>query len=355
MTSDSAKNLNEMDCYLFDRPAINHFITFLQTKARVVAPHKKGQASFAYEIVSNPQDVVLQYPRTIQPLKKYFLPPREDLLSFDLETNKFDHQPVEAAQCIYFGVHSYEMAGVDRLDYAFRKGNPESSYLTRRENSIFVGIVYEEDEYHLASSLGIDPRDLDGFSLFIDRMDDDYLIFAVDKKGADLLSEFGKAQPYKREASRPEDNAAKKIKLHYNRLPQVFGHVYKSKVWDSVSERCVGCGTCNLLCSTCYCFDVRDEIELDARSGQRTRFWDGCMLNSFAEVAGGENFREKLSNRTRHRLYRKFKYNTETSGLLHCVGCGRCSRYCPAGISIIEIINGLIDDYNQQQNKQMML
>ena len=90
------------------------------------------------------------------------------------------------------------------------------------------------------------------------------------------------------------------------------------------------------------------------REGKRERFWDSCMLNTFAEVAGGENFRDKLNNRTRHRLYRKFKYITEQSGDLHCVGCGRCSRYCPAGIDIIEIINNLILDYEDQNQKQLV-
>ncbi|HHJ53766.1 MAG TPA: hypothetical protein ENJ89_11270 [Caldithrix abyssi] len=127
--------------------------------------------------------------------------------------------------------------------------------------------------------------------------------------------------------------------------------MYQSNVWQKVAERCVGGGTCNLLCPTCYCFDGRDEVELDIDSGKRQRFWDGCMLNHFAEVAGGEDFRDKLHLRTRHRLFRKFKYITEKSGTIFCVGCGRCTKYCPADISLVEIINSLVDDYNQKQMK----
>ena len=129
-------------------------------------------------------------------------------------------------------------------------------------------------------------------------------------------------------------------------------NIYNSKVWTDVAKKCLGCGTCNLLCPTCYCFDVRDEVELQVTQGTRDRFWDGCMLNEFAEVAGGENFRDKLSNRTRHRLYRKFKYITDKSGELHCVGCGRCTKYCPAKISIVEIINNLIEEYSVNQQEQ---
>ncbi|NOZ04423.1 MAG: hypothetical protein GXO92_07470, partial [FCB group bacterium] len=69
--------------------------------------------------------------------------------------------------------------------------------------------------------------------------------------------------------------------------------------------------------------------------------------NGFAEVAGGENFRAALSARQRHRVYRKFKYITDVTGDPWCVGCGRCTAYCTADISIVEIVNRLCEEYEQ--------
>jgi sulfhydrogenase subunit beta (sulfur reductase) len=181
-----------------------------------------------------------------------------------------------------------------------------------------------------------------------------FLVFEVDKEGQKLLEEFDSGYSVEAPLNLEilEKNFQVKIKYHHNRLPQVFEYIYNSPVWNKVAEKCLGCGTCNLLCATCYCFDVRDEVEIDMKKGSRERFWDSCMLNEFAEVAGGENFREKLESRTRHRLYRKFKYLTQDSGALHCVGCGRCSKYCPADINIVQIINDLIEDYESQQHLQ---
>jgi sulfhydrogenase subunit beta (sulfur reductase) len=354
MQNEKTMNLSEMKCYYFDLGTVNDFLGFLKTKAQLFAPHKKGEASYVYKAVENTNDVVLEYNRTIQPLKKFFLPAKEKLLSFNLTENNFKTEVVEAENRIFFGIHSYEMQGVKRLDYSFLTGNPESNYLTRRENSLFIGISYQPDEYHFSKAVGIEIEDTDGFSLYFEKTGNGYFVFLVDEKGATLVKEFGKGKLIEEPYNLEEKKYNQKIKLHYNRLPQVFDHVYNSKVWDEVAERCVGCGTCNLLCSTCYCFDVRDEVEIDATTGSRNRFWDGCMLNTFAEVAGNENFREKLSNRTRHRLHRKFKYITDTSGELHCVGCGRCSKFCPADINIIDIINDLIDDYATQQKKQII-
>ncbi|MBD3224404.1 MAG: hypothetical protein GF313_06720 [Caldithrix sp.] len=347
-------NINEMKCQFLDENATYDFLKFLKGRSKVFAPHRKGEASYIYDEVSDVKDVVLQYPRTIQPLKKYFLPPRETLLSFNIDENNFTESEINVEPRIFFGIHAYEMEGVMRLDYTFEQGQPESNYLTRREQSTFIGISYEPDEYHFSKSLGIDIDSVDGFSLYFKKTDNGYYVYEIDAAGQQLMKEFGKGKRVDIPVTKEEPEFTNKIKYHYNRLPQIFEHVYDSKVWEEVAERCVGCGTCNLLCPTCYCFDVRDEVEINATEGKRERFWDGCMLNPFAEVAGNENFREKLSSRTRHRLYRKFKYITNKSGELHCVGCGRCSKYCPADISITKIINNLIDDYADRQQKQVI-
>lgn len=350
--NSSSLRLEMLNRYHLDDQKVKNFLEYLKTRAPVYAPHRKGGNSFTFQQVNNVENVVLDYTRTIQSIKKYFQPPKETLLNFNMETNEYQKPEIKEEKRIFFGVHSYDMQSVRRLDYSFYKGNPESNYIIRRQQAIFLGINYTPDEYHFSKSVGIEIEELDGFSLYLYKIEDGFIIFEVDEKGKELIEGFGQATlinnlPFEKK----EKNFKNKIKYHYNRVPQVFDHVYNSKVWDKIAEKCVGCGTCNLLCPTCYCFDVSDEIELDAKTGSRDRVWDGCMLHGFAEVAGGENFREKLELRNRHRLYRKFKYITNQSGLIHCIGCGRCSAYCPAGISLTGIVNDLIEDYEAQQEK----
>jgi sulfhydrogenase subunit beta (sulfur reductase) len=341
-----------MKRYFFDYTTLEKFIIFLMSKAKVIAPHRKGEQSYSFEEVTDPQKVNLLYPRTIQPLKKYFLPPNETILTFDIKKNKYKKEKVKVENRIFLGVHSYELHSIKRLDYAFTKTYPESNYLNRRENSLFIGVSFTPDKWHFSKSVGIEIEDIDGFCLFFEPLEKGFLVFEINEDGKNLMTKFGAGVEINAPLSIElfEKKFQAKIKYHYNRLPQIFEYVYKSKVWDEVASRCVGCGTCNLLCPTCYCFDIRDEIELNIKEGRRERFWDGCMLNPFAEVAGGENFREKLSSRTRHRLYRKFKYITDITGQIQCIGCGRCSRYCPADINIVEIINNLIEDYDNRSN-----
>jgi sulfhydrogenase subunit beta (sulfur reductase) len=356
MYSENINNLNQMKKYFFDQETSKRFLRYLLKKGIVFAPHKKGEKSYSYEKLEDVNKVVYNYPRTIQPLKKFFLPAQETLLNFNLSNNTYTDPAFEKEMRIFFAIHSYEMQSILRLDYSFKKGNPESNYLDRRNNSCFIGISFDPDPWHFSKSVGIEIEKMEGFCLFFEPVENGHLVFEVNETGREMLAEFGAGSlvetPLDFEIT--DKQFKTKITYHFNRLPQIFEHVYNSKVWDEVAEKCVGCGTCNLLCPTCYCFDVRDEIDLNMTDGKRERFWDGCMLNNFSEVAGGENFRGQLSGRTRHRLYRKFKYITDESGELHCIGCGRCSKYCPADINIVNIINDLIIDYTVQQQKQVI-
>ena len=121
---------------------------------------------------------------------------------------------------------------------------------------------------------------------------------------------------------------------------------YSHPLWEEMAKLCFSCGSCNLVCPTCYCFDVREEVNWDLSSGQRFRLWDGCMLADFATIAGNLNFRKDRADRYRHRYYRKGKYvPAKIGGKIACVGCGRCITACVAKIANpVEVFNRLAEE-----------
>jgi len=336
-----------MKKYQLNNKQLPSFIDHLKKKGTVFAPHKKGEASFSFRKVEDSSSVVLSYSRTLNSIKKYFLPPRETLLSYSKKDNSYIKGSIQNEKKIFLGVHSYDMKAVLKLDYNFSEGHAEENYLSRRVNSIIIGVSFVPDEFHFSQSVGMPVHDTDGFDVYLEKDSSGYILKTITEKGEDLIKDFiGLTEAM----DVPSNNAQfkNKLKYNYNRLPEVFEQSWNADIWEEVAKKCVGCGTCNLVCPTCYCFDVEDNMDLSLQNGTRDRSWDGCMLNSFAAVAGGENFRKTLAERQRHRIFRKFKYITYITGEPWCVGCGRCTAYCTAGISIVEIVNELCDEYEQK-------
>jgi len=116
-------------------------------------------------------------------------------------------------------------------------------------------------------------------------------------------------------------------------IPEYLAKNHDHEAWEHFGDKCYSCGSCVLVCPTCYCFDVKDEVELSLKEGTRVRLWDGCMLEDFAVVADGHNFRKVRGARFRHRIFRKGKHLMEKYGYFGCVGCGRCADSCTADIA----------------------
>ena len=115
--------------------------------------------------------------------------------------------------------------------------------------------------------------------------------------------------------------------------------LFNSKVWDRVSESCLGCGTCTYVCPTCMCFDVRD---FDTGNGiKQVRCWDSCMYSDFTQMAAA-NPRLTQKERSRQRFMHKLMYYPMAhDGTFSCVGCGRCLESCPVNMNIVKVIKAV--------------
>lgn len=321
-------------------PQVTAFIGHLLKKGEVYVPIQKGKVpSFAK--VEEAEKVVLDYPSTVLPPKKFFQPPKEDLFKF--KTGDWSTTPADALSegpKVLLGLHNYDMQGILCLDYIMEEGNPDEGWKERRKDWAFVGVSYQPDETHFAASVGVGPDNRDGLDLFLQKTEGGYNVELLTDKGNALADGFGGFGEALAKEEKPVRFKNKLLPL-VNDLSSVFANADKSPVWEKNGEKCFSCGSCTLVCPTCYCFDVEDKLELSMEGGSRQRRWDSCQVAAFTEVAGGEIFREEKAARVLHRIHRKFSYITEHYGKPFCVGCGRCIRACTAHISISEIVNDL--------------
>jgi sulfhydrogenase subunit beta (sulfur reductase) len=323
---------------------LDFFVSVLPAFGEVYAPVKRGNG-FAFDKPSLWSDVQMKYTRTILPPKKLMLPPRETTIAFDPVEGFQDHLATASKPIVLFGVHSYDIFGLNILDRVFAQSKfPDPYYIARRKSTAIIGIDFDPDDKHFAGSMNSDFVD-SGFDLFLSDIGNDYLVLVGTSRGDDIVEMSGclmqtpDEEDFAAYKKRSKDRRASyKTKLALEDLPEIMEMEYHSEAWEDIGNRCLSCGSCSMVCPTCYCFDINDEVELGSRKGQRIRSWDSCLFKTHALVAGGENFREERSSRIKFRYYHKQRGFVAEYGRPSCIGCGRCVEVCPAEINIISVI-----------------
>ncbi len=339
-----------MNFHILKKSELDRFIEKLAKKMKVCAPVAKGHGNFAFEEVSSAGEIALRYIPTILPPKKYFMPPREKMLDFDLSRGRpEDTAAVEIEKPALFGVHTCDLAGIQCLNMVFSEKPRDYNYILRKESIFLIGLecaVYCDE--HASCALMGNQSPNGGYDLFFTELDEKFILHVNTQKGAEIVEGMGlpKASPADLTALDKVREGKKtvfrsEIGVDNKELEQIFARGAGSKVWQDVGQRCVSCGNCTNVCPTCYCFDMADTINLDMKTGSRNRTWDSCQFETFAAVAGGENFREERAARQRHRYYRKFKYPLEKFYRAFCTGCGRCTRTCMAKIDLKDTLKAL--------------
>jgi len=345
-----------MNTKRMSKDAFKRFVDDLisQQKQKVFGVCAKGDR-FEFEQLDSASQLRLDYDVTLRPPgRKYFLPPVETLLTYEVGGS---YQSVyDDIKFVLIGVHPYDMEAINQLDRLFSKDNFDTHYMKRRHNATIIACdVVTASKDVFASSMGTATVKA-GFDVLLTDIGDAYVMEIGSQKGDALLATAKEAvdptvkDTEKRQAVWAEnEKRLNKHKLNCEPayLPKLLERAYDHPVWEEKAKTCFSCGSCNQVCPTCYCFNVQDDVKWGLLEGNRTRCWDGCLLDGFTKVAGDHEFRKKRLERFRHRLYRKGKYVPEkiSSPIMACVGCGRCVSAClPDIANPVNVYNRLIKD-----------
>lgn len=322
------------------------FLDHLGSFGEVHAPQKKGKKSFAFQPLKDPANLVVSgddYTRTILPIKKYFHKPVDTLLKFSPEKG-FEDAFEDEGKKILFGVHSCDINAILSLDRVFSGEYVDTYYFRRRKEIAIIGMSCIPDDLCYCHSMGTSFVE-DGFDLFLSDVGDGYLVKVGTSLGDDMVSSAGELftecsekdiAEYKRRIN--EFPTLFKTRVDEADLPAILDMEYKSEIWEEMGNKCFNCGICSMVCPTCFCFDVNDEVCLDGETGERKRCWDSCLFKSHAMVAGNHNFRPSRADRFKHRFLHKHQAFMGDFGRPSCVGCGRCTQDCPADIHFVGMI-----------------
>jgi sulfhydrogenase subunit beta (sulfur reductase) len=320
---------------------ISNFFKRLEELGKIYGPVKTDNSSFEYLEITSFDEISLSHTRTMISPKKFLLQPKETLYEFNEKKENYKLKTENQPPTIIFGVHHCDIYAINLLDKIYLDENPDMLYDIRRKNTFFIGIDCRPDKYCFCKSTGT-SFSTGGFDLFLHTIKDGYFVRVGSQKGYQIIEENpnlfeeiqdSDIQQFKiNEAKRHEEFS---LEVNTFGLQDMLDLSYDNEVWKDKAEDCFGCGTCNLTCPTCRCYDVVDEVGLNLISGKRIRKWDSCMLKKHGLVAGELNFRPTRIERLQNRFNCKGSFK---ESMLNCVGCGRCTFYCPAKIDFVEVI-----------------
>jgi formate hydrogenlyase subunit 6/NADH:ubiquinone oxidoreductase subunit I len=323
---------------------------------------KKTQ--FVFDEITNGTELRLDYDTTILPPKKYFIPPKEEMVRFSLSPQLTITNPLEETEeeplwngkrFVIFGIHSCDLAAIRFHDEILTQIYPDPYRAHRREEGIIIGLnCLTPCENSFCKSAGTLSH-TEGADLMLTELDDVLYVDVFTETGRLIVDHckglFSSASKEKTkrvdQILSKRENTFPDVIAEFEKLPDQMQASYEGEMWSRLGRRCFGCGACTLVCPTCFCFDVKDRVELDLNEGSRVRKWDSCQLVDFALVAGGHNFRPTIPSRVRFRIYHKFWIEPDQIKQIGCVGCGRCTRTCPADIDMIELLADIQKGGNQ--------
>lgn len=336
--------------FVIDRGEVNELLKGFMKKYVVFAPIKKKHG-ISFQKMDDEKNLCLSYTSTITPPKKFLYPYKEEILSFDLSQGSISSKKIEE-KVLLFGIHPCDVNAILQLDTFFFNDLADPYYVERRKNLAIVAInCNHPGENCFCSSFGTGPFLEKGYDLLLTDIGKKYLLEVGSDKGKNLIygNEFREATDDEIEMKMEmEEKAIQKFKkfIDMDNLDKIIKEKYMDAIWGEIAEKgtnvsfpCLSCGSCSLVCPTCYCYEVFDAIDISLEKGSRFRELDSCQLLEYAQVAGG-NFREGRKERLRHWMMCKFGFAGGGKSS-RCVGCGRCIEACPARIDITEVAKRL--------------
>jgi sulfhydrogenase subunit beta (sulfur reductase) len=312
-----------------------------------IGADKDGAPIHQYLPIGKVYEIDLDYETTEFSAKTYFLPYRETLSSYKFEQDDWKQEISYRIQPrVIVGLHACDINALNKLDKVFaRDFFPSPYYISRRKNTFIVGIDHEPCKGGFCRSLGTDIVN-HGFDLFLTDIGDRYFVAIDSDRGFTALGQVGcreitdrDTEDYLEARRRIADKFEKQINVR--NLPNLLDIEFESPVWERWGDKCLSCGSCAMVCPTCYCYGVTERVSMDFKSGAKIKQLYSCNLLDFAQVAGGHNFRPDRETRLKYRYYHQHRGFVEAYDEPKCVGCNRCGRTCLAGINPVEVIQDL--------------
>jgi sulfhydrogenase subunit beta (sulfur reductase) len=257
----------------------------------------------------------------------------------------FEEEEREQVDYAFIGVRSCDLAAIGVQDRVFiGNGYTDPDYEARRREAFIVAVnCGKAGNTCFCASMETGPKAKQGFDLALTELLDGehrFLVEVGSERGTELLAEIGAGAAVEADEQAAEEvseSCASQMgrELETEGIKELLYRNMEHPRWDEVSERCLSCGNCTLVCPTCFCSTVEDVSDLAGEEAERVRQWDSCFTLDHSHVHGG-SVHNSPSSRYRQWMTHKLATWIDQFGTSGCVGCGRCITWCPVAIDITE-------------------
>lgn len=302
-----------------------------------------AQAPGSYRLIRSGKDRYFDFIPAAQSWKQFLFPPRQPLFSASKEKtwNLVENKETTPRYAVV-GMRACEISAIAIQDKVlFRSDFYDPIYRARREALFIIAVnCLDPNATCFCASMGTGPKVTSGFDLCLTELDDVFLVEIGSELGRSFLSsrKYSLPSAFVQSAAVTAMNKASESivrTMDTHDLPELLTSSLEAEHWTNVAKRCLSCTSCTLVCPTCFCWDIIDEVDILRQKTQRIRVWDSCFNPNFSHVFGG-NTRPNIRSRYRQWLVHKLGTWVDQFGVLGCVGCGRCITWCPAKIDITE-------------------
>jgi ferredoxin len=330
--------------YLIRKSSLEKLFNNLVGNGKTIyAPKSKGEKAL-FEKVQTFGEITEDYIVTTNSAKSVVFPRTEKVFSY--KKTKESTEIIDASNntfpdVVLWGTRPCDAAAFIPLNNTFNQDYPDIIYNKRSQNVLVLSFSCNRcDDYCFCTSVNGGPGNTTGSDILFTKLSTgDYLAEVITEKGKLLVTENTALFEAKPEETKEQNLAQVTAYFNQDEIQAKLQNLFENPVWDEKSRACLGCGSCAYVCPVCSCFDIQDEKH--GSKGTRLRCWDSCGFGLFTLHTSGHNPRETQGARWRQRILHKFLYIPNKSKVAGCVGCGRCSRSCPADINILETVTSL--------------
>ena len=337
--------------FAIERQAITKWLQKLLGSGEVIAPVRVPCGDILFSTIRSPEQVVWNFQNPLHPPKQFVLPQTDPIVRIKRNGERHEVEPTyDDTRRFLFNARSCDAKGIAFLSRMYEMEPADASYFRRANNLTIISLAC-----NIPCPLGFcvctdsGPFLSDSYDVQLTDLGESYLVEVGSEKGETALS--GVPNLF-RPATEDEVSQRKRLEIeaknHFEQETCHFASAMRristgrvqDALWEKMSDSCLECGGCNMVCPTCYCFSVKD-LGQDG-SWIRCRMWDSCQYAAFTLEASGHNPRAHRKERMKRRFFHKVSAQYyQRDGMVGCVGCGRCIKVCLGATNMPAVVGAI--------------